>query len=197
MARKNMRNGQAKCKTCGAVKMKIRKSYGRFVDEAGKLWNGKACNDCKSAFATKCRRTAGVRAVDDLPYRSAVRGRASERLAAKHFEGQGYEVKLTSYLGPDLRLRKQGAAEITVEVKSVTKVGEYFSWAIAPVLPTRQQDDLIAMVFPDGTVIVEQMQQHLRQCNSSGGRTVTKIMKSLGHCPPKRKPYERRANGNL
>jgi type II secretory ATPase GspE/PulE/Tfp pilus assembly ATPase PilB-like protein len=41
------------CKTCKEDKVKepiVRKDVTRFIDQSGRLWNGKVCPDCYKAY---------------------------------------------------------------------------------------------------------------------------------------------------
>jgi Holliday junction resolvase len=73
--------------------------------------------------------------------------------------------------GPDLFVTK-GIKAFSVEIKSTRKT-ERGSIQVSPVEKNRRGDDLIAITFPSGYVLVEPMADHLKACTSKGYRTLT------------------------
>ena len=61
----------------------------------------------------------------------------------------------------------------SVEVKPAQKADGY--WRTNPVYEKRKSDDLVAIVFPCGYVLVEPMKDHLKSCNKSGQRKLNKM----------------------
>lgn len=89
----------------------------------------------------------------------------------KALEKMGYKIlsraKNTAN-GPDLHASiKQKIFRI--EVKKARSVKR--SMAVHPVEPARRGDDLIAIEFPSGYVLIEPMQNHLKNCAPSGSRS--------------------------
>lgn len=89
----------------------------------------------------------------------------------KALEKMGYKIltkaKKTAN-GPDLHIQKDDII-FRVEVKKARVVKR--SMAIHPVEPARQHDDLIAIKFPSGYVLIEPMKDHLRVCAPNGSRS--------------------------
>ena len=86
-------------------------------------------------------------------------------------EMMGYEilhVGKPNANGPDAHVRK-GALILRVEFKKARPMKR--STQIHPVEPDRRHDDLIAIEFPSGYVLVEPMGDHLKCCAPTGGRT--------------------------
>lgn len=75
--------------------------------------------------------------------------------------------------GPDMWIRK-GNKVLTVEIKKARKSpsGNYQS---KPVEKNRQSDDLIAIEFPSGYVLIQSMKEHLINCGPKGYRSFGSI----------------------
>lgn len=98
----------------------------------------------------------------------------SVMIAKIYFESIGYEVSKPKHPctnGPDLCV-----GEFRVEVKKVF----YSSRAYKVSKVTRTADDYIAIIFNDGHVHVERMEDHLRLCSKDGGRCVTGLARLYG-----------------
>lgn len=91
--------------------------------------------------------------------------------AIKALEKMGYKIltkaKKTAN-GPDLHVQKDDII-FRVEVKKARVVRR--SMAVHPVEPNRIHDDLIAIEFPSGYVLIEPMKDHLKSCAESGSRS--------------------------
>lgn len=91
--------------------------------------------------------------------------------AIKALEAMGYKIlsvaKQTAN-GPDLHVIREGVV-LRVEIKKARKVKR--SMAVHPVEPARIHDDLIAIEFPSGYVLIEPMADHLAACAPSGSRS--------------------------
>ena len=61
---------------------------------------------------------------------------------------------------------------LAVEVKRAVRVKGKNVFRIRGVTKNRQQDNLIAIVFPCGYVLVEPMKDHLKSCNKQGDRFI-------------------------
>lgn len=73
--------------------------------------------------------------------------------------------------GPDLFVIK-GTKAYSMEIKSIRKT-KRDSIQVNPVERNRQNDDLIAIVFPSGYVLIEPMVDHMKSCTPKGYRTLT------------------------
>ncbi len=95
------------------------------------------------------------------------------------FERLGFEIIYYSGIananGPDMWVKKKGRP-LSVEIKTARrKKGN--TWAVDPVEPLRQKDDLIAIICPIGKyVLIESMVQHLKNCSKSGDRPMTLLL---------------------
>lgn len=91
--------------------------------------------------------------------------------AIRALESMGYiiltQAKKTAN-GPDLHVQKDDVI-FRVEVKKARSVSR--SMAVHPVEEDRCHDDLIAIQFPSGYVLIEPMQDHLKNCAPSGSRS--------------------------
>jgi hypothetical protein len=91
--------------------------------------------------------------------------------AIKTLEAMGYKIltkaKKTAN-GPDLHVQKDDII-FRVEVKPARLVAR--SMAVHPVEELRKHDDLIAIQFPSGYVLVEPMKDHLLACAPCGSRS--------------------------
>lgn len=90
---------------------------------------------------------------------------------SKALENMGYKIlsvaKQTAN-GPDMHVIRNGVV-LRVEIKKARIMKR--SMAIHPVEPARLNDDLIAIEFPSGYVLVEPMKDHLKSCAPSGSRS--------------------------
>jgi len=88
----------------------------------------------------------------------------------KFLEKMGYKIltqaKSTAN-GPDLHIIKDDVI-FRLEIKRARKAKR--SMQVRPVEELRKHDDLIAIEFPSGYVLIEPMQDHLRNCAPSGSR---------------------------
>lgn len=91
--------------------------------------------------------------------------------AMVEFINMGYEILSVAQdtaNGPDMHIKKDDLI-FRVEIKKARKSKR--SMAVHPVEPKRQHDDLIAVVFPSGYVLIEPMQDYLMCCADSGSRS--------------------------
>lgn len=61
---------------------------------------------------------------------------------------------------------------LSVEIKNAIKPKNKNVFRVRGVEITRQNDDLIAIVFPNGYVLIEPMRDHLKCCNKQGDRFI-------------------------
>lgn len=152
-----------KCKQCGTTE--------------ATYWHGFLCGTCKNNYETFRRRSRGQGPIDESKSWRHQKGRAAEKLVAQHYEREGWKVQLSNGWGPDLTICN-GSRTWTVEVKTVTQVrrkGRHY-WYVPPPMPNRRGDDFIAIVLPDGSILIEPMCEHLAKCNRSFTRYVTSLV---------------------
>lgn len=169
------------CRVCNQGKPRFRaekdaRGKYHYRDDRGNLWQGRRCHACSLAAKITDGRKRGKRPIDDVENHAQKLGRQSEVTAKRHFERLGYSVRMTTANGPDLTISKDGA-ELTVEVKTVTKVKGRNCWYIHEVMPLRRGDDLIAIVHGE-SVFVEDMKEHLAKTPKSGVRVVTNYVQA-------------------
>ena len=70
--------------------------------------------------------------------------------------------------GPDMHVQKEGMV-LRVEIKKARYIKR--SSSVHPVEPLRVHDDLIAIEFPSGYVLIEPMKDHLKSCSEKGTRS--------------------------
>lgn len=186
--------GVVECKQCRNKKAKIRGEYRShgvghwFVDASGKRWYGRICPECHQHNEWV---RFGRRSIDKAKYHTARKGRMSERLVAEHYRSLGYAVELTRVRGPDIVATK-GRHRITCEVKSLSPSGRCGRfWRTAPVSPTRRRDDVVAYVFPSGSIQIVTMKEHLRCASASGYRSF-RILDGYGPGHPQYNDYNKR-----
>lgn len=117
--------------------------------------------------------------MDDVTAPNIVKARRAEHTAAAFLRASGYShvVVGCGSRGPDI-VCKFGPNELRVEVKSAIKQRFGNSWYVASVSEHRKHDDIVAIVFPGGLVVLESMTKHLAAClPKSGKRTVTRFLK--------------------
>lgn len=73
--------------------------------------------------------------------------------------------------GPDLHVIRDERL-FTVEIKKARKHSRRDTLSVHPVEPARRKDDIIAIVFPSGYVLIEPMKDHLAACPKSGYRSL-------------------------
>ena len=147
-----------------------------YEDKRGARWSGNFCYECAMSKIRKQRGTRPrLESKNPLPRRAV----EVELKAKAFFERVGCKVRHGHGVGPDLFVRRGGGPELTVEVKPVqkTKSGSYF---VSKVKPARMNDNWIAIVLPNGRVVLDDMQEHLKKCGKAGYRTVTALVKEKG-----------------
>lgn len=143
-----------------------------YLDHEGRLVYGKKCHACRLAYRRKSR---GQVPKFDLKNCSVAKGASSEKIAAERFKKLGFSVLLNDRpRGPDLTC-SIGKLRWTVEVKTAVLSGNRSSYFVHGVHEKRRKDDLVALVLPSGRVHIDSMESHLKQCNSTGCRTITAI----------------------
>lgn len=91
--------------------------------------------------------------------------------AIKALEKMGYtvlSVAKNTARGPDLHVKKDNII-FRVEVKKARSKKR--SMSVHAVESLRKYDDLIAIIFPSGYVLIEPMEDHLRSCAECGTRS--------------------------
>lgn len=171
------------CKYCGKTENVTRirpKTVSRAfigVGKDGRRWYSLFCPDCK---LDQNRRVSGKRARDGSPHAHVQAAVNAEKIAQKRFQDLGFDVERVSCHGPDL-VCKLGEWVYKVEVKRATKTKT--GWVCGWVTPKRKNDDLIAIVMPNGYVYIDDMQMHNDSCDKSGKKTITKLVKKIGLTP--------------
>lgn len=93
------------------------------------------------------------------------------KLAVKALEMMGYEILSVARgtaNGPDLHAMREGIV-LRIEVKKARPCKR--SMAVHPVEEARRHDDLIAVVFPSGYVLIEPMEDYVKNCSATGTRS--------------------------
>ena len=95
-----------------------------------------------------------------------------KEIAVNAFKKMGYEILTVvdgTANGPDMHIKKDNLV-FRVEIKKA-RISKR-SMAVHPVEENRKNDDLIAIVFPSGYILIEPMQDHLFSCSDSGSRSL-------------------------
>lgn len=148
-----------------------------FIDVRGRKRRGLICPRCVDLRERKRR---GHKSLDECNYVPIKTGVKSENTAKTIFESLGFSVERGYGRGPDLYC-KIGTMQWTVEVKTASYAAR--SWRVGRVVPMRKNDDLVAMVLPNGRVYIDEMQCHLSKCMKGGPRTITDIVEKFGTNP--------------
>lgn len=93
------------------------------------------------------------------------------KVATRFFETMGYQVIVSgkgTANGPDLHIVKDNLV-LRVEVKKARRCKR--SMAVHPVEPARRNDDMVAVEFPSGYVLIEPMKDYLSCCAKNGSRS--------------------------
>lgn len=117
--------------------------------------------------------------MDDVTVPHIAKGRRAERLVAEHFEQHGArKVEIgNGARGADIVVTTRDGITYAVEVKAATKQPVGNSWLVHKVSDLRKNDNWIAIVLPDDSIVFETMQEHLAKCAPNGRRTVTDLVK--------------------
>lgn len=145
-----------------------------FKDKRGRSSVGNVCHACVVARSRKKRGYPSSR--DESKSKMVMVAVAAEKIAAARFESLGFIVERTEYHGPDLKCRI-GNMEWTVEVKRARRMSSGRSYETDIVCKNRKSDDLIAIVMPNGAVVIDSMKNHLSKCQRGGCRSVTKMVR--------------------
>lgn len=110
------------------------------------------------------------------------KGRKAERIVADLLTRRGFNAELNDSIhGPDIVV-VIGQQRLTVEVKAAVQYirhGKYKFWLTEKVTTKRKSDDAIAIVSPDGRVLLDVMGYHLKMCRKDGRRNVTQFVKGV------------------
>lgn len=148
-----------------------------YKNAKGQLLYGNICREC---YNIRNRKLRGTTSRDDSKKPYVVKAVNTEKLAAEKFKQLGFSVERTQFHGPDL-VCTIGALTWTVEVKPVSLFAR--SWRVSSVKEKRKNDDLIALVLPNGRVYIDSMKHHLSKCGKMGTRSATAIVKEFGLNP--------------
>lgn len=143
--------------------------------ESGRMWYQNKCPDCALDGS---RAAKGHTSRDDSVRPQTVAAVGAERAAESLFLRLGFSVdRVKRAIGPDL-VCMIGEMKWTVEVKRATYNSR--SWRVGVVRPARLNDDLVAIVLPNGRVYIDSMGNHKGLTQKNGSRTVTAIVKEFG-----------------
>lgn len=171
-----------KCSRCR--KYKIRnyvKTYGigrkHYTDNTGSAWTSPNVRpDCGKIR----RNTVYSRAEGHVP-RNLIKetknkvGYESEVYVKTYFESLGYTVDQVNVFGSDLVVRSPFQI-FSIEVKTASLKTGRKAYQTSIIWPTRKNDDLVAVVFPNGYVLIETMPQYISQCGKSGKRYFPEVL---------------------
>ncbi len=105
-----------------------------------------------------------------------IKHKDSKEILEREFAALGFDVlffnEKPSANGPDVWVRKNNGKPISVEVKKIRQQ-EKGMWSVDPVSKSRQNDDLIAIVFNSEYILIEPMIDHLKCCSPKGTRQFT------------------------
>lgn len=164
------------CVRCNKPQMKVRGHKGKsryaYLNADGRRWEGNSCPTCLIPVKSERNSRRPRCSIDLSTAHHTATGRRSEQVVASYFKELGHSVKLTRCKGPDLLVSYVGE-ELAVEVKTVSRNKGSTALYVSSVSPSRIHDDLVALVFPDGKILIETMSAHLAKCGSSGKRSVT------------------------
>lgn len=137
------------------------------------------------------RRIHGFDKLDKVTYPPHVKGRQAERTAQAFMIKAGCEdVRLIGgSFNPDLTFMESGVLK-RVEVKTACNVPRTKNaWITYPVSSARESDDYVIIVFPDDSVLMCTMAEHLAACDAGGNRRVSLLV--WHRCPDLRVPRTR------
>lgn len=136
-----------------------------YVDERGKIWSKRMCPDCFQIAKLAPRSSKPARP-------EHAKGHESERVVKLFIEGcLPYSfVELGSGKGPDLYAYRLGRVD-SFEVKTVSTDKRSGNYYVNKVSSGALGCTFIALVYPDKSVKIERMEQHLAQCSPYGART--------------------------
>ena len=147
-----------------------------FREPDGRWWNGRKCPDCNNRAIVELNYKNGKhRPIDQCRGRTQRLGRVAERIAAKELALRGYaDIELNSkVIGPDISYTINGQ-RLLVEVKSAIRTVSRGTAAFTTgvIRPVRQNDDLVAIVFPNNKVHIWTMREHLAGGLAQGKRSI-------------------------
>lgn len=148
------------------------------VKETGKMWSFGCCPKCKfNRHIGKPYRKANGRT--NSTNARVLKGVETESVAVRHLQSIGFKIlQKHGATGPDV-VCSLGDHIYTVEVKPAIPSKDKNSWSVFPVYPKRKNDDLIAIVLPNGLVHLEDMASHHEKCCKWGKREVVDLVKEI------------------
>ena len=96
--------------------------------------------------------------------------------AEQQFKTMGFDIVAKAKKnanGPDMWVKKANKV-LTVEIKKARRT-QRMSYQCPPVEKNRMNDDLIAVEFPSGYVLIQSMAEHLASCGPKGYRTFAHV----------------------
>lgn len=161
-------------KTCG------RYAYGRirYEDRDGAQWgSANACSFCR-------RKQEGHRRPGKATSPVSI-GKRAELRVADWLRGNGYlDARAIGGAGrPDVLFTDEHGMSRSVEVKKAIAAYGGKCWQTHPVSPRRRDDDFVAIVLPNDSVILCSMIDHLALCSPSGKRAITDLVREAQELP--------------
>ena len=88
---------------------------------------------------------------------------------------QCFDINHDNANGYDLTIARKNKS-YRVEIKKACKSTR--QWIVTPVGRSGKVCDLIIIILPDGSLIIQPMEEHLKLCSKSGSRSITKLVES-------------------
>jgi len=138
-----------------------------FRDEHGKLWYGGKCSKCYGQYRRYKNHEAGkTRPRDEIELKNFRKAVLAEEKVRSFFQTKGYHSTRTYGPGPDIVCESKNT-KFTVEVKCAMGVREKKTnkvyWRISKIKKNREQDDYLAIVFENGFILIENMNERLNK----------------------------------
>jgi hypothetical protein len=151
-------------------RVQLRTSF-KWLDAEGRQCSASYCGPCfwPAHWDRKKKSPRHVtRSIDAVTYPSIEKGRKGERRVEDLLRSIGVtaEITLTSNKGADVTV----GGRTRIEVKCAFRRSRRF--VVGPVSPERRGDHYVAIVMPDGAVMIQEMAAHLAACNASGQRSL-------------------------
>lgn len=168
------------CPYCNQVKQRIKTDKMHAdtdtyisVDETGLQWSRRRCPECTSKYrkqSTLKRKNLGL--TKDVDHKSATfqKGRQNELKLQQVFEAAtGIKlVKNTETHGADFTFHL-GDAFKTLEIKS--SANRHVRHTVNRIRKFQRSRDYVGIVFSNGGILIEPMQEHISQCTPAGWRS--------------------------
>lgn len=151
------------------------------IKETGRMWSFGCCPKCKfKRHLGKPYSHADGRI--NSKNEKVLKSVKTEIQAVNFLRSLGFSVQTQLKVnGPDI-VCSFGDQSYRVEVKPTyeRKEGNKSRWYVNAVCKKRVNDDLIAIVMPNGRVHLEDMPGHLAKCYKCGRRQITELVNAIG-----------------